>query len=322
MTGVMPVALFVARKIVGLVAVLFVVSILVYFLGRGVAPGDVGTVIVGVDGATPAQIAHVRHELGLDRPIYIAYLKWASRAVRLDLGRSPISQLSVRSQLAQELPVSLELAVLAIVVTTLIGVPLGVVAATHTSRFMDAFIRVTLLTVFSIPVFLSGIVFLYIGAKYFGGLYHSVYVPISANLFGNLESMTLPTLAIALPTSAMTMQMTRSAMLEALAEPHVAMARAKGVRLWRIRYLHALKNALPAVLTLQGFLLGLFLGGLVLVEDVFSLPGLGRGIVTAIGQRDFQMLMPQVLVIAAFFVLSNTLVEIAHPFIDKRLMKT
>lgn len=313
---------FVLRKLAGLVAVLFVVSILVYFLGRGVAPGDVGTVIVGVDGATPAQIAHVRHELGLDRPIYIAYLKWAERAVRLDLGRSPISQLSVRSQLAQELPVSLELAVLAVIVTTLIGVPLGVVAATHTSRWLDSFIRVTLLTAFSIPVFLSGIILLYLGAKYLGGLYQSSYVPISQSLSANLECMTLPTLAIALPTSAMTMQMTRSAMLEALAEPHVRMAHAKGVRLWRIRYLHALKNALPAVMTLQGFLLGIFLGGLVLIENVFSLPGLGRGIVEAISQRDFQLLMPQVLVIAAFFVVSNTLVEIAHPLVDKRLVSS
>jgi peptide/nickel transport system permease protein len=312
---------FAVRKIIGLLAVLFVVSVLVYFLGRGVAPGDVGTVIVGVDGATPAQIAHVRHELGLDRPIYIAYLKWAGRAVRLDFGRSPISQLSVRSQLAQEFPVSLELAVLAVVVTTLIGVPLGVVAATHTSRALDGLIRVTLLTVFSVPVFLSGILLLFVGAKYLGGLYQSSYVPISKHFVRNLECMILPTLAIALPTSAMTMQMTRSSMLEALAEPHVQMAYAKGVRAWRIRYVHALRNALPSVLTLQGFLLGIFLGGLVLVETVFSLPGLGRGIVTAIGQRDFQMLMPQVLVIAAFFVASNTLVEVIHPLIDKRLLK-
>jgi peptide/nickel transport system permease protein len=315
-----PVIGFVLKKLFGLLAVLFAVSMLVYFLGRGVAPGDIGTVIVGVDGATPAQIAHVRHDLGLDRPIYIAYLKWAGRAVQLDFGHSPISQLSVRTQIGQEFPVSLELAMLAIVLTTLIGVPLGVFAATHSNKAMDVVIRVTLLTVFSIPVFLSGILFLFIGAKYLGGLYQSQYVPISDDLVRNLESMTLPTLAIALPTSAMTMQMTRSAMLDALTAPHVQMAHAKGVRLWRIRYIHALKNALPAVMTLQGFLLGIFLGGLVLVENVFSLPGLGRGIVTAISQRDFQLLMPQVLVIAAFFVVSNMLVEMLHPLIDKRLL--
>lgn len=312
---------FIVKKLLGLVAVLFAVSVVVYFLGRGVAPGDVGTVIVGVDGATPAQIAHVRHELGLDRPMYVAYVKWLDHAIHLDLGRSPISQLSVRSQLAQELPVSLELAVLAVVLTTMIGVPLGVVAATHSNKVWDAVIRVTLLTVFSIPVFLSGIIFLFIGAKYLGGFYQSSYIPIGHDLVGNLQSMTLPTIAIALPTSALTMQMTRSAMLDALAEPHIQMTRAKGVRLWRIRYIHALKNALPTVMTLQGFLLGIFLGGLVLVENVFSLPGLGRGIVTAISQRDFQLLMPQVLVIAAFFVVSNMVVEILHPLIDKRVLR-
>jgi peptide/nickel transport system permease protein len=134
--------------------------------------------------------------------------------------------------------------------------------------------------------------------------------------------MVLPVIAVALPTSALTMQMTRSAMLEALSEPYVLMAHAKGAKLWRIRYLHALKNALPAVITLQGFLMGAFLGGLVIVENVFDLPGLGRGIVTAISQRDFQLLIPQVLVIAVFFVISNTLAEIAHPMIDKRLVRS
>jgi peptide/nickel transport system permease protein len=317
---VAPLLRFATRKLVGLVCVLLAVSAIVYFLGRGVAPGNVGTVIVGVDGATPQQIAHVRHELGLDRPIYIAYLKWMGEAVRLHLGKSPISQLSVTSQLRQEVPISLELAVLSVLLTTLIGVPLGVISAAHSSRRLDTAIRVTSLSIFSVPVFLSGIALLYLAAKYVPTLYHISYVPISSDLVGNLECMALPVIAVALPTSALTMQMTRSAMLEALSEPYIQMARAKGAKLWRIRYLHALKNALPTVITLQGFLMGAFLGGLVIVENVFNLPGLGRGVVTAIGQRDFQLLIPQVLVIAAFFVVSNTLAEIAHPLIDKRLV--
>jgi len=312
---------FILKRLLGLVAVLFAVSFIIYFLGRGVAPGDVGTVIVGVDGATPAQIAHVRHELGLDRPIYVAYVKWLGNAVRLNFGRSPISQLKVTSQIGQQLPVSLELAFLSLVLTTLIGVPLGVVAATHANKIWDAMIRVVLLTIFSVPVFISGILLLFIGSKYLGGLYQTSYTPISANLLRNLECMTLPTIAIALPTSALTMQMTRAAMVDALSETHVQMARAKGVKLWRIRYIHALKNASPAIMSLQGFLLGIFLGGLVLIETVFALPGLGRGIVTAISQRDFQLLIPQVLVIAAFFVVSNMLVEVIHPLLDKRLLK-
>jgi peptide/nickel transport system permease protein len=313
---------FVARKIVGLACVLLAVSAIVYFLGRGVAPGNIGTVIVGVDGATPAQIAHVRHELGLDRPMYVSYLLWLEDAVRFRFGFSPISRLTVTSQLAREVPVSLELAVLSIALTTLIGVPLGVITATHSSKKVNSTIRVTSLTIFSVPVFVSGILLLWLAAKYFPSLYQVTYVPISSSLVGNLKCMVLPVIAVALPTSALTMQMTRSAMLEALSEPYVLMAHAKGAKLWRIRYLHALKNALPAVITLQGFLMGAFLGGLVIVENVFDLPGLGRGIVTAISQRDFQLLIPQVLVIAVFFVLSNTLAEIAHPMIDKRLVRS
>ena len=320
--NVVPLLRFTARKLVALLLVLLAVSAIVYFLGRGVAAGDVGTVIIGVDGATPAQIAHVRHELGLDRPLVVAYFLWLKHAVQLDFGFSPISHLTVRSQLEQEVPISLELALLSIGLTTLIGVPLGVVTATRSNRLVNAVIRVSSLTVFSVPVFLSGIALLWFAAKYVPSLYQISYVPISASLIGNLKCMVLPVVSIALPTSALTMQMTRSAMLDALSEPYVLMAQAKGVKPWRIRYLHALKNALPAVITLQGFLMGAFLGGLVIVENVFALPGLGRGIVTAISQRDYQLLIPQVLVIAAFFVFSNTLAEIAHPMIDKRLVST
>lgn len=312
---------FVLEKIAGLVAVLFAVSVVVFFLGRGVAPGDAGTVIIGTDGATPEQIAKVRHDLGLDQPLYLAYVNWLGDAVRLQLGSSPISGLSVTSQLSQQLAVSIELAFLAIVLTTLLGVPLGVVAAVHANGFWDAAIRVLLLSIFSVPVFLTGILLVLLGANYLGPLYQAQYVPISTGLGGNLQSMVLPTIAIAIPTAALTMQMTRTAMIEALSEPHIQMARAKGASLWNIRYVHALKNALPEILTLQAFLFGIFLGGLVVVENVFNLPGLGRGIVVAINQRDFQLLIPQTLVIAAVFVVANTLVEILHPILDKRVIQ-
>ena len=312
---------FILGKTAGLVAVLFAVSILVFFLGRGVAPGDVGTVIIGTDGATEEQIDEVQRELGLDRPLHLAYLKWLGDAARLQLGTSPISELTVTSQLAQQLPISLELSLLAVLLTTLLGVPLGVAAAVHANRAWDMVIRVVLLSVFSIPVFLTGILLLLVGANRLGPFYQAEYVPITTDLLANLQSMVLPTIAIAIPTSALTMQMTRAAMLEALSEPHIQMAYAKGASLRNIRYVHALKNALPAILTLQGFLFGIFLGGLVVVENIFNLPGLGRGIVVAINQRDFQLLIPQTLIIAAFFVLANTLVEIIHPLLDKRIIE-
>lgn len=312
---------FTLEKLVALVAVIFVVSILVFFLGRGVAPGDVGTVIIGTDGATPEQIAEVRAELGLDEPLYKAYLQWLGDAVLLRLGSSPISGLSVTSQLSEQIPVSLELAFLAVVLTTLIGVPLGIVAAIHANGIFDTTIRVVVLSIFSIPVFLTGILLLLVGSKYLGPLYQANYVPLSTSVVGNLQSMALPTIAIAIPTAALTMQMTRTAMIEALAEPHIQMAHAKGASLRNIRYIHALKGALPAIITLQAFLFGIFLGGLVVAENIFNLPGLGRGIVVAINQRDFQLLIPQTLVVAAFFVIANTVVEIIHPILDKRVIE-
>ena len=313
---------FSLEKLAGLVAVLLAVSAVVYFLGRGVAPGDVSTVIIGTDGATPEQIEKVRSDLGLDQPLYLAYAQWLGDAVRLRLGSSPISGLTVSSQLAQQLPVSLELSLLAVLLSTLIGVPLGVVAAVHANGVWDAVIRVSLLEHLLDPC-LS-----YRDSaspswrdRYLGPLYQAQYVPISTDLVANLQSMALPTIAIAIPTSALTMQMTRAAMLEALSERHIQMAHAKGASLRNIRYVHALKNALPTILTLQGFLFGIFLGGLVVVENIFNLPGLGRGIVVAINQRDFQLLIPQTLIIAAFFVLANTLVEIIHPMLDRRVIQ-
>ena len=276
----------------------------------------------GTDGATPhAQIEKVRHELGLDQPLYLAYVNWLFDALRLHLGSSPISGLSVTSQLTQQLAVSLELSFLAIVLTTLVGVPLGVIAAVHANGGWDTAIRVVLLSIFSVPVFLTGILLLLLGAKYLGPLYQAQYVPISTSLRGNLQSIALPTIAIAIPTAALTMQMTRTAMIEALSEPHIQMARAKGASLRNIRYVHALKNALPEILTLQGFRFGVFLGGLVVVENIFNLPGLGRGIVVAINQRDFQLRIPQTLVIAAVFVVAKTLVETLDPVIDKRVIQ-
>jgi peptide/nickel transport system permease protein len=308
------------QKTIGLLAVLFAVSAIVFFLGKGIAPADVSTVILGTEGATPAQVKHLRHQLGLDRPLYAQYFYWLGDALRGRLGISPINHLSVKSQIAQQVPVSLELAFLSVLLSTLIGVPLGVVAAIKANGIWDTGIRLTLLTIFSLPVFITGILLLLVASKYLGPLYQAEYTAISKNLVGNLQSMALPIVAIAIPTAAVTMQVTRGAMLEALEQPYIQMAHAKGARLRSIRYRHALKNALPVIITLQGFLFGIFLSGLVVVENVFSLPGLGRGLVVATAQRDFQLLVPETIIIAGAFVLTNMVVELVHPIIDRRVI--
>jgi peptide/nickel transport system permease protein len=317
----MSMARFVVRKVLALLAVLLVVSAVVYFLGRGVVQGDIATVYIGDASITQTQRAEIRHRLGLDRPIYRAYFDWFGHAMTGDLGTSAVTQRSVVSELKQEFPVSLELAVLALLLTAAIGVPLGVSAAVHAGSAWDSIIRVALLTVFGVPAFVTAIILLLVSALYLGPLYQTQYISLGTDVFANLRGMLLPTIAVALPPAAITLQLTRATMIEALGEPHVTMAMAKGASPRAIKYVHAFKNVLPSVITLLALLFGLLLGGVVVVETVFNLPGLGRGMVEAINQRDFQLLVPQTVVIAAVFVIANTLAEVVHPLLDPRLSR-
>jgi peptide/nickel transport system permease protein len=203
-------------------------------------------------------------------------------------------------------------------ISTAIGIPLGILGAVHANKAFDFAIRAVLLVGFSVPIFVAGILLLLFGSKYLGPLYSSSYTPISESITGNLQSMFLPAMAISIPISAMTMQMTRTSMLEMLGQPFVTMARAKGARRRSILYIHALKNAMSPVLTLLGFQFGILLGGLFVVEAIFSLPGVGRGLLVAIGQRDYPLVMAITLVIAAAFVVVNVLVDLIYPILDPR----
>lgn len=311
--------LLVGRKLGSLAVVLVVVSAVVYFLGRGVVPGDISSIFVGQQEISAQERAQVRHQLGLDRPIYVAYLDWARSALAGNLGTSPITGRTVSSELARQVPVSAELALFGLLLATSIGVPLGIVSAVRAGGRWDHVIRIGVLTMFGIPTFVTAIVLLLLAALYVKPLYVRDYVSLTTDPVQNLRALLLPAISIALPTAALTLQLTRTAMIEALGDPHIAMARAKGASLRSIHYIHALRNAAPAIVTLIAFLFGILLGGVVVVETVFNLPGIGRGMIEAVNQRDFQLLVPQTLVMATAFVVANTLAELAHPLLDPRL---
>ena len=310
---------FLVRKLLGLIVVLLVVSAVVYFLGRGVVPEDIGTIFVGRESVTPKERAEIEHNLGLDKPLYVAYIEWLGNAVTGELGTSPLTGRTVTSVIAQTLPVSLELAALSLLLTILVGVPLGVTGAVHAGGKLDLVFRTTALAMFAIPVFVTAIILLLLSSLYFPTLYQVQYTPLTDSVVGNLQCMLLPAISVALPLTAITMQMTRATMLDALREPHIGMARAKGVSERRIAYVHALKNATPAILTVIAFLFGILIGGLVIVETVFNLPGMGSAMIQALMDRDFQLLVPLTVILAAVFVLANTLVEVVHPIIDPRV---
>ena len=304
-------------RLVGLIAVLIAVSAIIFFLGS-LVPGDIVTVLVGSNGASQAATDAMRAQLGLDQPLIIQYLHWLLGVLKGDFGQSPITGRSVTSDIANQLPITLELTFLGFLVSTLIGVPAGVLAATKAGKWSDSIIRGSLLFFFSIPIFVAGVILLLVGARYVPALYSLGFVPFRQDPLGNLQSMILPTLSIAFPISAMTMQMTRASMLEQLASPYISLARAKGVRNRGVFYIHALKNAFPPVLTQLGFTLGVLMGGLFVVETIFNLPGLGRGLLSAIGRRDYPMVMADSMVLATIFVVTNMFVDLLYPIFDPR----
>jgi peptide/nickel transport system permease protein len=307
----------VAARVGATLAVLFAVSVLVFALGS-LVPGDLTSVVVGQEGATKEQFEQVRRDLGLDRPLPVQYARWLGRALQGDLGKSPITGRSVAADLAQHVPVSVELALLCLAISTLVGVPAGIAAAVHANKRLDVALRSLLLVTFSVPTFVIGILLLLLGSRVAPELFRMAFVPWSADPVAHLRSMAMPLATIAFPITAMTMQMTRSAMLEVLHDPFVVTARSLGVTLPRIHYLHALRNALPPIVTFIGFQFGVMLGGLIVVEQIFSLPGLGRGMLEAIATRDYPMVTATTLVFALAFVAINAAIDLLYPVLDPR----
>jgi peptide/nickel transport system permease protein len=300
-----------------ILAVLFAVTVLVFGLGS-LIPGDLTSVIVGQEGATAEQFEEVRRSLGLDKPLPVQYAHWLWNALRGDFGISPITGRSVSSDLAQQIPVSVELAVACLLLSTLMGLPAGIVAAVHANKKLDVLIRSQLLIAFSVPTFVIGILLLLVGSRVAPDLFLLSFTPWSVDPAAHIRSMLMPLLTITLPITAMTMQMTRSAMLEVLTDPFIVTARSVGVRLPRIHYLHALRNALPPIITFIGFQFGVMLGGLIVVEQIFSLPGLGRGMLEAISTRDYPMVTATTLVFAVSFVIINAVIDLLYPVLDPR----
>jgi peptide/nickel transport system permease protein len=308
----------IGKTISSTIIVLFLCSAAVFFAGNLLAPGSAVTTLIGAEGATPQQRQEIERRLGLDRPLLVQYFSWVGRAARGDFGVSPISNRRASEVIAQEAPTSLELALLVLVFATLTGVPAGVVAAVWGGRRLDYFIRTVALTSLAVPIFVIGTVFLLMSSTYAPGLVSSTFTPFWTDPKANLVGLVVPTITATIPTAAQLMQMTRATMLEVLSQPYVAMAYARGISRARIYFIHALKNALPPIITFQGFLLGILLGSLFIVETVFSLPGLARGLIGSINNRDYVVLMAEVMVIAASFIAGNLVAELLVAAIDPR----
>ena len=301
-----------------IVITLVAVSLVVFVLGKVFVPGDSVTFIVGAEGGSPERIAELRQQFGLDRPLAVQYYLWISQLVQGEFGVSIVSGRAIAESVQSQAVVSLQLAVYATVSATILGVAAGVTAAWKAGSRVDDGIRTIMLVGYSVPVFLSGILALFVAARWGLGSLLRSYAPESDGLVPHVQSMLLPTLSIAIPVAAMFAQMTRSAILDTLSERYILFARARGIGTRRILLRHALRNALAPIVTLVAFQFGVMVGGLIVVEEVFSLPGLGRGLLIGIGQRDFPYMMTVTMLLAGVFVVVNGIADVLYPWIDPR----
>jgi len=268
--------------------------------------------------ATPANVAEVRTRLGLDQPLLRQYLDWTSGLLHGDLGQDLVTRAPLSELLAQRLPVTLELTSLSMLLAPLVGVPLGVRAATGgrwARRLTDGFVVVGI----SVPDFWLGIMLVLLFAATLGVLPPSGYVPFTDDPAANLRYLALPVLTLATAEAAYVLRTTRGAMEAVLDRPYVTFLRAKGLSNRRIVGGHALKNAAPTVVTVIGIQVGVLLGGAIVVESLFALPGVGRLIVTAINQRSYPTVQAGVLTIAVLFVVVSLVTDLVVGWLDPRV---
>jgi peptide/nickel transport system permease protein len=290
--------------------VLFGVSVAVFFMLRAV-PGDPVTVMLS-EHATPEGGALLRHELGLDRPVYVQYFRYMDRVVHGDLGRSIRLALPVSSLIRQRFPATLELAFASLALASLLGVIAGVTAAAFRGRLPDHAIMVGALLGVSVPSFwLALMLILFFGLKL--GI-----LPIAGNDEG-IKSLVLPALTLATIPLAIISRLTRSSLVEVLREDYIRTALAKGLSRRRVLIRHALRNGLIPLITVVGIQFGTLLGGAIIVETVFAWPGIGRLLIDAVAARDFPLIQGIILFIAAGFVLVNLAVDLLYAWIDPRV---
>ena len=308
---------YLIRRLLTLVPVLAVVVTVVFLLIH-LIPGDPVSVMLGPD-ATPAQIQATRQALGLDRPLHEQLFKFYARILRGDLGQSYFLDRPVVTALLERAEPTLVLTFSALLVAVLIGVPSGIVAAAYQGSLWDRTLMLLSLLGVCVPGFWLSLNFIYLFAVRLGWLPAAGYASVLADPVAALRYMVLPAVSLGFNQSALIARISRSCMLEALQQDYVRTARAKGLPQRAVTYVHAFRNALVPVVTVIGVTTAVLIGGAVVTEIVFNIPGLGRLVISAILRRDYPVVQGVVLVTAATYVLINLVVDLLYAFIDPRI---
>jgi len=308
---------YAVRRILATIPVMLTVAFFVFSL-LYLAPGDPAAIIAG-DQATPADIDRIRASLGLDRPFLVRFGDWLWHILHGDLGTSIFTNLPVTHMIAQRLEPTLSLMVLTVVLSLVVAIPMGVLAAWKQGSWIDRLVMVLAVFGFSTPVFVVGYLLAYLFALKLGWLPVQGFTPISQGFWPFLRTLLLPAVALGLIYIALIARITRATMLEVLSQDYVRTARAKGVGQRGILFVHALKNAAVPIVTVVGLGVALLIGGAVVTETVFALPGIGRLTVDAILQRDYPVIQGVILMFSFVYVIVNLIVDLLYTLFDPRI---
>ncbi len=308
-------------RLIDLGVVLFGISIVVFLMIR-LIPGDAVTVMLGANTeVTPERVAALRSRLGLDLPLFQQYGQWIWGILRGDFGTSIWTGRPVLDEIAANMWPTIELTLLSILVGAGLSIPLGAFMAQARGNASEVAVRIGAIAGLTIPSFWLGIVSIFLVSKLLPGVQALGYVPFTQDPLGNLQRMVLPVIALSLPMLANLSRLVRSAMLDALSQDYIRTAKAKGADRRRIIYKHALRNALIPFITSVGVSAGYLLGGAIVIEQVFAIPGLGRLVLGAISERNYPLVQASILVLTASFVIVNFLVDLLYAVIDPRVSK-
>lgn len=308
---------YLLKRVIAALPVMLVVVTLVFLLLH-LSPGDPANIIAG-EMATPQEVERIRIALGLDQPLHQQFMRWMGQVVTGDLGTSIYSGKAVRQLIAERLEPTLALSFGTIVLTIIIAVPLGIVSAWRAGTTIDTFIMIAAVAAFSVPIFVIGYALVYIFSMRLGWLPVQGYSPFATGTWPFIRSLILPCFALAGIYIALVARITRASMLEVLNQDYIRTARSKGLPERRVLMVHALKNAAIPIVTVLGLGIAMLIGGVVVVESVFAIPGLGRLAIDAILQRDYPVIQGLILFFSFIYVVINLIIDVSYVFFDPRI---
>ncbi|MHC2103911.1 MULTISPECIES: ABC transporter permease [unclassified Methylobacterium] len=308
---------YIGRRILATIPVMAVVGLFVFSL-LYFAPGDPAAIIAG-DQATPDDVARIRASLGLDRPFLVRFGEWSWQILHGDLGTSIFTNLPVTTMIGQRVQPTVSLMLVTLILAVVVAVPLGVVAAWKAGSLIDRLVMGLAVMGFSVPVFVVGYVLAYVFALELGWLPVQGYTPIEQGLWPWFANLILPAVTLGLVYIALIARVTRATMLDVLQQDYVRTARAKGLAQGPVLFIHALKNAAVPIVTVIGIGIALLIGGAVVTETVFAIPGLGRLTVDAILRRDYPVIQGVVLLFSFVYVLVNLAIDLFYTLLDPRI---